>query len=367
MVDGRDRYQGRVPRELDGERLERVLDELLFDATRSQIQRLVRRGAVRVDGHRVRRTGERIPTGARVQVDFEAAQARREREPKRQPAFRARDLVVVYEDEHLAVVDKPAGLLTHGKDPAAGRSGGSGGLAGGLAGGRVAEGRRGGGRERGPGCSATPRGRARSEPDLAALAAERFGPLPILMGAERPGIVHRLDRWTSGLMVIARTDAAMSGLREAFRARAVHKAYLAVVHGDPRFDETVLDQDLVDGRDQRRGWRPRGQGGPHAQEAETEVEVLERYGHVALVLCRPRTGRRHQLRVHLLAAGLPIVGDELYVGRRAPRLPDGAPPVKRQLLHAAGLVFDHPVTGEEFGFEAPAPPDLQGLVDWFEE
>ena len=198
---------------------------------------------------------------------------------------------------------------------------------------------------------------------MADWAGRRYGELPVGMGLERPGIVHRLDRETSGLVVVARTDVAMDGLRAAFRAREVHKAYLALVHGEPDWEETLLSWDLVDGRDQRRGWRPSGEGD---QAAETEVEVLERYGGVSLVLCRPRTGRRHQLRVHLCAAGLPIVGDGLYAGRRAPRLPEGAPVVRRQQLHAAGLALEHPVTGEPFEFEAGVPGDLGGLIEWLD-
>jgi len=378
MGQQRQDYEGRVPQQLDGERLERVLHELLFEETRSGVARLVKRGAVRVDGALVTRTGQRLGAGQHVQVQYARAQRTRE-ERGIAPRPKAPALVVVYEDEHIAVVDKPAGLLMHPKSAPQvegqgdGRRGGAGGRAGG-AGGRAGGGGRGdaGGSAGGfdvrgqaeqQGRGRDRRREPRPEPTLADLAASRFGRLPMTMGVERPGIVHRLDRGTSGLVAIARTAEAMDGLRAAFRAREVQKAYLAVVHGDPTWDETVLDWDLVDGQDDRRGWREAGSG---EQSARTEVEVLERFGHVALVVCRPSTGRRHQLRVHLCAAGLPIVGDELYAGRRAPQLPRGAPRVRRVMLHAAGLAFQHPITAEPFEFEAGPPDDVLELLGWFE-
>ncbi|MDF1800593.1 MAG: RluA family pseudouridine synthase [Planctomycetota bacterium] len=358
MGQQRQDFEGRVPQQLGGGRLERVLQELLFEETRSGVARLVKRGAVRVDGALVTRTGQRLRAGQLLQVQFARAQRTRE-ERGLAPRTKAPALVVVYEDEHLAVVDKPAGLLMHPKGAprdtvrGGGRRGGAGGRVGGGLDERDPVGQLGRGRRRQP----------RTEPTLADLAEERFGRLPRTMGVERPGIVHRLDRGTSGLVAIARSAEAMDGLRAAFRAREVQKAYLAVVHGDPAWDETVLDWDLVDGADDRRGWRAAGSG---EQSARTEVEVLERYGHVALVVCRPSTGRRHQLRVHLCAAGLPIVGDDLYAGRRAPELPRGAPRARRVMLHAAGLAFQHPISAEPFEFEAGPPDDVLELLGWFE-
>ena len=186
------------------------------------------------------------------------------------------------------------------------------------------------------------------------------------MGDERPGIVHRLDRETSGLIVVAKTGEAMEGLREAFRERRVEKAYLAVVLGTPEWDARVLDWDLVDGEGDRRGWREAGgaEDGRRRQTARTEVEVLERYGPAALVLCHPETGRRHQLRVHLFAAGFGVVGDKLYRDREQVGLPAGAPAVGRHLLHAAGLAFVHPVTGEGLEFEAPPADDMGQMIEW---
>ena len=185
------------------------------------------------------------------------------------------------------------------------------------------------------------------------------------MGDERPGIVHRLDRETSGLIVVAKTGDAMEGLREAFRERRVEKTYLAVVLGAPEWDERLLDWDLVDGTGDRRGWREAGEpGGERRQEARTGVEVVERGGLASLVVCRPESGRRHQIRVHLFAAGHGIVGDKLYRERGASGLGADAPEVRRHMLHAVALAFEHPVSGEAFEFEWPPPEDMGRVIDW---
>lgn len=360
-------FEGRVPPGLGGRRLEEVLLGLLEGSSRSAVARLVRRGKVRVNGQRAVRSNLVLEAGWRVSVDS-GRDARKGRPPKV-------ELEVVYEDEHLAVVNKPAGMLCHGKaeaarvlrrDPRGGRG------AGGLASVRGGAGGPGARRDRSQEAALGPSGRGAqagqparrargAAPTLAELAVARFGRLPMLMGDERPGIVHRLDRETSGLIVVAKTGEAMEGLRAAFRERRVEKAYLAVVRGAPDWDECVLDWDLVDGAQDRRGWRAAGLG---EQTARTSVEVLERGGEASLVICRPESGRRHQIRVHLFAAGHGIVGDTLYAERGVRGLGEGAPPVRRHMLHALGLALEHPVTGEAFEFEWPPPEDMGRVVDW---
>jgi len=148
----------------------------------------------------------------------------------------------------------------------------------------------------------------------------------------------------------------MEALREAFRARTIEKAYLALVHGDPEWETRTLDWDLMDGAADRRGWRDPGMGD---QSARTDVEVLERFGAAALVLCHPADGRRHQIRVHMCAAGHALVGDKLYASREEQRRLR-AP---RHMLHAGGLAFAHPLTGEGLEAELPPPMDMQSEID----
>ena len=400
------RFEARVPRQLDGKRLEEILIALLEGATRSQVTRYVRRGAVRIDGEQVRRTNQVIRGGSEVRVNLERARAsgqgvsgqadaaRREPQPRVNPsanpwsgnatlAEQAAELTVLFEDEHLVVVNKPAGLLTHGipaPPPApfidTQRTRGAGGLAAQRA-------------TRPPKNPGTPWGtppaehqptpsntpQPTDEVTLADLVTERFGRLPLLMGAERPGIVHRLDRETSGLIVIviAKTGDSMEAMRESFRERRVEKAYMALVQGDPEWEETVLDWDLTTGAEDLRGWREPDPHHDEQQTARTGVEVLERFGATALVLCHPETGRRHQIRVHLFAAGHPLIGDKLYLDRvPSPRVRElsllrGAPPIRRHLLHAAGLAFEHPVTRESLEAEMPPPDDMQAVMDWMRE
>lgn len=374
-MKGRDDEQkagGRVPREWDGRRLEEVLAEFLPAASRSELARLVKRGAVRVDGQRVWRTNSKLRGGSRVvvgkPVEKRARKASGEARAGGRLAFVAEDLRVLFEDEHVVVVDKPAGLLCHAKEvarPAAvldrGRRRGAGGLAARRKGGELRREVAAGGQRASAPLNQSTGGAG--EPTLASLAVERFGRLPLLLGEHRPGIVHRLDRETSGLVVLARSGEAMEGLREAFRERRVEKAYLALVHGEPTWEAQTLDWDLVEGKGDRRGWRERGAAPGRddgvRQAARTDVEVLERFGRAALVLCHPESGRRHQIRVHLCAAGHPIVGDALYASRGQ----RGELRAKRHMLHAAGLAFDHPVTGERMEGEAPPPEDMQAWIE----
>ena len=244
----------RVPRSLAGERLDDVLASLVGDLSRARLQKLVRRGAVHVDGQKVLRSNIRVRGHESIRVEIEdAADADR--------------VQVVYVDDQIAVVYKPAGVLTHANEN-------------------------------------------EHEGTLPDLVERELGPLPMTFGEERPGIVHRLDRETSGILVLGRTDEAMESLKQQFKLRRVEKLYLAIVHGVPaeeRFN-CGLEIGPSPGQKDRQRVRPPSGG----KEASTEFEVRETFFDCALLACRPRTGRRHQIRVHLHAEGHPILGDALY-------------------------------------------------------
>mgnify|MGYP002630011089 CR=1 FL=1 len=298
-----------VPARMSGTRLDQVLAELYPEHSKAALQKLVRRGKVHVDGERVLRSNIRPRRRARIQLFLESPKDEGE----------SITLKVLFEDAALIIVDKPAWMLTHSNEKEQGKS-------------------------------------------LADLAVKQFGPLPMLMGEQRPGIVHRLDRETSGLMILARTPEAMEGLQAAFRARQVRKQYLALVHGRLAEEHQILrwGLDAMEKHRDRQQALPSGKG----KNAETMVEQLEQLGPCSLVLCRPRTGRRHQIRVHLHAAGAPIVGDKIYGAKSAPRLPEGAPPLRAHALHACGLEFAHPIHGGVVSFESPPREELEELVAW---
>jgi len=301
--------------DLAGERLDRALSRFLEGRSRTRLQELIRDGGVRVDGETVSKPSFPLAEGQSITL----AEVPRSRvRPGAAPGL---DFRVVHEDEHLAVLDKPAGMVVHPSEL--------------VVGGTVSE-----------------------------LATERFGELPRVQGEDRPGIVHRLDADTSGLLVVARSQVAADGLLEAFRERRVEKGYVAIVHGVPRFDSDWIEEPI--GRAAKRGDRmavvARGEG----RDAETFYETRERFEGFALLHCKPTTGRTHQIRVHLAHIDHPLVGDRLYRGRRgnANALPRSAPRLGRHALHAAELAFVHPASGERLAFEAPLHPDMAALLGW---
>ena len=281
-------------------RLDAVLAAHGAVESRAEAQRLIEAGRVTVNGEeRVKR--HPVSPGDLVEARLPA-------EPTG-PALRSEDLgvPVVHADDYLLVVDKPAGMVTH---PSRGHSTGTlvhGLLAGGIAGGE---------------------------------------------DPQRPGIVHRLDRDTSGLMLVARGEKAHRRLGRMMRDREVERRYLALVHG-PFPPALTVDRPL--GRDPRRRTRQavRATGG---REAITHFRLLEQLGLVALVEARLETGRTHQVRVHLESAGHPVVGDPVYGMGRDPR------GLSRQFLHAYQLAFRHPMTDEELRFESPLPGDLAAAL-----
>ncbi|CAN5253206.1 RluA family pseudouridine synthase [soil metagenome] len=282
-----------------GTRLDKALAGREEIGTRSLAERLLSDGVVRVDGE-IRAKSFRLEPGSVVEAEL----------PGPAPGLAAEpvSVSVPYEDEHLLVLDKPAGLVVH---PGAGRRAGT------LAG------------------------------QLLTLGAAG-GPDP-----ERPGIVHRLDRDTSGLLVVARSEETHAALQEAIKQRELERRYLALVRGAPRSRTGRIDAPM--GRD-RRDPTKRSLDTEEPRAAVTHFEVVELLSEHALLEVRLETGRTHQVRVHLAAIDLPVAGDSQYGVR-------GDLGLDRQFLHARGLRFCHPFTGEEIDIESPLPHDLETALE----
>jgi 23S rRNA pseudouridine1911/1915/1917 synthase len=300
----------------DAGRLDRFLSDRLH-LSRTRIQRLIADGLVEVDG-RAARESEQVQPGSRVRVEI----------PPAQPVeIVAEDipLSVVYEDGSLLVVDKPAGMVVH---PAPGHRQGT----------------------------------------LVNALLHHVRDLSGVGGRLRPGIVHRLDRDTSGLLVVAKTDAAHHGLADALRERQVKRLYLALAWG--HIQESPLTIDAPIGRDPRN--RKKMAILETGRRAVTRVRVRERWNQAEILDVALKTGRTHQIRVHLAHIGHPVVGDAVYGSgwERGMRSGEGtwsrdlARRVPRQFLHAAELAFDHPLSGERMRFRARIPEDLAGVVAW---
>lgn len=288
----------------EGERLDQLLAEPL--GSRSAAQRLIDAGRVTVDGE-VRPKRHRVTAGERVEVAPDPAAV------ATGPAAEEVPFAVAYEDEHLLVVDKPAGVVVH---PARGHRGAT--LAEALAG-RVAGG---------------------EDP-------------------ARAGIVHRLDKETSGLLVIAKSDAVHRALQELIRRRDLRREYLALVEGCPPARSGTIDAPI--GRDRRvRTRMSTDTDVPRA--ARTHFELERALAGFALLRVTLETGRTHQIRVHLQAIGHPVAGDPDYGPAAGAGAPGGELGLGRQFLHAARLAFAHPVTGEPVDVSSPLPPDLQGVL-----
>jgi 23S rRNA pseudouridine1911/1915/1917 synthase len=290
-----------VPPEAAGERLDRFLAACEGVGSRATAERLVEKGAVVVDGAR-RPKSHKLAGGETLEVDLPE---RRETalEPERVEGLR-----VAYEDEHLLVVDKPVGVVVH---PSAGHASGT------LVHGLLAQAIEGG-----------------EEP-------------------ERPGIVHRLDRDTSGLLVVARSDEAHRRLQGLIRRRQLVREYLALVRGRPRSRMGRIEAPI--GRDRRDATRI-SLDTDTPRDAVTEFELAELLPEHALLRVRLQTGRTHQIRVHLAAIDLPVAGDPVYGVASDLGL-------EHQFLHAARLAFPHPFTGEEVQVESPLPADLAAALE----
>ncbi len=216
-----------------------------------------------------------------------------------------------------------------------------------------------------PGLSSHPAEGARIDrvPTVAWLASAHCGPLPTLSGDDRPGIVHRLDRDTSGVMVLAKTEESFHFLQSQFKARTMQKEYRCLSFGEARFDSDWIEGAIADHPSRPERMVVVKEGG---RDASTYYEVVERFAGLTHFRCRPKTGRTHQIRVHMEHAGYSLVGDKVYRARSQQHfaLPEGCPPAERQLLHAFQLTLTHPWSREVLTFTAPIPPDMEQVLAW---
>ena len=294
-----------------GWRLDRALAAAVPTLSRERLKALIRTGAVQAAGKPVRDPAIKVRGEEAIQVAV----------PEPAPAHNeAQDipLKVVFEDEHLLVVDKPAGLVVH---PAAGN------LDGTL---------------------------------VNALLHHCGGALSGIGGVARPGIVHRIDKDTSGLLVVAKTDVAHEGLAKQFAAHSIDRRYLALVTGVPKASEGTVDAALARSAVNRK--RIAIVEGNRGKKAVTHWTRLKMLKDAALVECRLETGRTHQVRVHMASLGHPLLGDPVYgrSGKTHGKLLKELG-FHRQALHAAELGFTHPVTKNRLSFSSPMPPDMQEL------
>jgi 23S rRNA pseudouridine1911/1915/1917 synthase len=294
------------------QRLDRFLAAQFPDISRTHVQTLIEEGRVRVSGI-AKKASHHLESGETITVEIPAPPL---------PGVEAEDipLTILYEDEDIAIVNKPAGMIVH---PGAGADTGT----------------------------------------LVGALLHRFGVehgLSSVGGPLRPGIVHRLDKETSGAIVIARNDAAHLKLVEEFRERRVQKTYVALLHGNAKGEKGRIELPVA--RDLRRRSRMTARRS-EGREARTDWRLLLRLGAFSLIEADLHTGRTHQIRVHFSALALPVVGDTLYgaphqetIGRET------LPPLGRNFLHAARIALEHPRTGQRVEFRAPLPPELVGYL-----
>jgi 23S rRNA pseudouridine1911/1915/1917 synthase len=291
-------------------RLDKIVAAALPHLSRSRVKGLIDDGHVTVDGAVLRPSAKPLP-GARILVEEPVSVA---------TALVAQDLPleILHSDEHLAVVVKPAGMVVH---PAPGHADGT---------------------------------------MVNALMFHLDG-LSNIGGEDRPGIVHRLDKGTSGVMVVARHDQAHRGLQDLFRTHDLERRYLALVQGGPDLEADTIE--TLHGRHPHD--RMRFASVRDGRRALTRWSLRERMATATLLECKLETGRTHQVRVHLAEQGWPIVGDPLYTRGKTPvkGLRELARTLDHQLLHAFRLAFVHPITGESMTFDAPLPDDFQRVLD----
>jgi 23S rRNA pseudouridine1911/1915/1917 synthase len=324
-----------------GQRLDQFLTEKLEEVSRARVQMLIEQNCVQVCGadgsSRGAKPSMKLRVGEIVRVRGEVTVEPLRAEPEDIP------LDIVYEDEFLAVINKPAGMMVHA------------------------------------GAGAT--GSARNRGTLVNALLYHMAQLSVGGGPLRPGIVHRLDKQTSGLIVIAKDDVTHRRLGEMFAERRVHKTYLALVHGVVKQEQGTINAAISRDIQRRTRMTTRGMGGRTAvSHYKVQQRLQSRYGQFTLLAVKIETGRTHQIRVHLSSIGYPVVGDTLYgaAGRILPRI--SAPATRsqreaaqreaisldRNFLHAARLQFTHPRTGRELLLEAPLPADLCGWLQRLE-
>ena len=294
-----------VPAGIRRERADKVLAKAFPEHSRAAFQRALEAGLVRADG-KVIEQSEEVSSGQTILWSLpETVQA----------TLKAVDipLDVIFEDKHLIVLNKAAGMVVH------------------------------------PGIGTG------EDTMVHALLAHCAGELSGIGGVERPGIVHRLDKETSGLLVVAKNDAAHRALADQFASRTLRKEYVALVSGVPKTDSGSIDRS-ISRHPVHRHRMTTGEGG---RPSRTDWSVEKKFAdQAALMRCRIHTGRTHQIRVHLKSLGHPVLGDATYGWKQNPALP--VPP--RVMLHAEHLVFTHPVSGKTMDLTAPLPPDFKKLL-----
>jgi 23S rRNA pseudouridine1911/1915/1917 synthase len=295
-----------VEKQQAGKRLDHALHDWLPEFSRARLQEWIKRGRVLVNGSqgrssRLLREGDLL--------DVEPAEL-----PPLRAAPEAIPLTVLYEDEHFVAIDKPAGMVVHA---GAGVHGGT----------------------------------------LVNALLHRFGTLSGVGGDLRPGIVHRLDRFTSGVLLVAKTDAAHRLLAAQFAGRQVEKTYLALVHGSVKTDRGRIEKPIT--RDPQRRIRMTARF-EYGRAAWTDYRVLHRFERFTFLEVRIGTGRTHQIRVHFSSIGHPVAGDRLY---GAPAKVEGLPTLGRFFLHAHRIRFRHPFTGQAVEIESPLPPELKSWME----
>jgi 23S rRNA pseudouridine1911/1915/1917 synthase len=286
---------GTVDAALHGERLDKVLVVMAPEFSRSHLQSLLLRGHVRVDGVTAGSASRRVRAGQRLSIDLVPTEESLAFRPQ------AMALAVLYEDEHLLVIDKPAGLVVH---PAAGHWSGT---------------------------------------LLNALLARHAAAASL----PRAGIVHRLDKDTSGVMMVGKSLPAVTARSRDIAAREVHRRYLAIAHGTPQAAHLQIDAPI--GRDPQVRVRMAVVAG--GRPSRTDVQTIATRDGISALRCTLHSGRTHQIRVHLSSRGLPLVGDVLYGGRPALGM-------QRQALHAASLALGHPTTRQPMHFDCSPPADF---------
>ncbi len=288
------------------QRLDRCLTKHLPGSiSRSRIQKLIADGLVKLDG-KPTKPHHKLKVGENLTVTIP---------PPIKPEMKAEEipLEILYEDDHLLVVNKPSGMVTH---PATGNYSGT----------------------------------------LVNALLHHCGSLSEIGGVLKPGIVHRLDKGTSGLLVVAKTDQVHQGLARQFKDQTIHKKYVAIVEKPMAFDEGIIDEPVGRHPRYRKKIAIVQAGG---REAVTQYKVLERLERFSLVELAPKTGRTHQIRAHMAYIGHPVVGDREY-GRRSPL-------IERQALHARTLGFHHPATGKYLEFTCEIPEDMERLIKRIQE
>ncbi len=283
----------------DGIRLDKFLAQARPALSRNRVRQLIIAGHVRVNGKPPAKVGLKLSAGMEITLTEPDIVAEAPPAPKNIP------LDILYEDDALLALNKPAGLVVH---PAVGHA-----------------------------------------DDTLVNALLHHYPEMAALNAERPGIVHRLDRDTSGVMVVAKTAPALENLQAQFKARTVEKIYLALVHGIPRSAEGVIDVPLGRHSTLRQKFAPRPDGKP----ARTHYWIEETFAAFSLLRIKLETGRTHQIRVHLAWLGHPVAGDTIY-GHKKNRLK-----LSRQFLHAYSLSIQHPIRADEMTFTAPLPTELE--------